>query len=260
MGCCSSRHLDHKSCDELIHNSENYLGLFKCKSIDIDRITHRNSYNLQMSQIQFELSCRNLGINYKDPIISDFFMQIYNQNEYSYSVREFTLLGIFLGIGTKEEKIQLLFQNYDIDASKTLAYEEIQTMLKDICRISFQYLPSLALRLCTSEERPSIEKYKLQLRRFRNSTIKVYLEIIFEDVGNEITMDEFKKLFEKPIIGNLINASSLRMYSKNLYAAVRNQVEAVKAIIANPELIDKEMMDKLESTKLKRKMTKTELG
>lgn len=260
MGCCSSRYLDHNSCEELIVEAEKYLRLFKCKSIDIDRITHRNSYNLQMSQIQFELTCRSLGIDYKDHMISDFFTQLYQQNEYSYSVRQFTLLGIFLGTGTKEEKVQLLFQNYDIDASKTLTYDEIHTMLKEICKIAFQYFPSLALRLSTIEERPSIEKYKFQLRSFRDSIIRVYMQIIFEDFSNEITMDEFKKLFEKPNVGNLINASNLRTYSRNMYAAVFNQVQAVKAIIENPDLIDKEMMEKLEPKNLKRKNAKTELG
>ncbi|OMJ74388.1 hypothetical protein SteCoe_26680 [Stentor coeruleus] len=260
MGCCSSRNFTNQSCESLIQNCEKYLNIHKCKSLDIDRITHRNSYNLLMSKIQFELTCKHLGLNFKDEVFSDFFMQIYKEKKHSYCVRQFSLLGIFLGIGSKEEKAQLLFQNYDLDASNTLTCEEIEYMLKEICKVSFLYLTALALRLTSLEERTLIEKYRNELMNIRDTIVQVFMTQIFEDYTGEITLDEFKKLFEKSHIAILINPSEMRKYSIFLFNKVLDKVQAVKAFINNPELIDKEIRNKLQLNKGEKKKIKITLG
>ncbi|OMJ77818.1 hypothetical protein SteCoe_22523 [Stentor coeruleus] len=247
MGCGGSIKVSKAHCENLIAKEISLLKFERIKAIDFDRLTHRNSYNLLMSENQFLLVCKHFSININDPNINSFFMNFYSKSNFYYSVRELSALGILLGSGSLKEKTNLLFENYDLDSSQTLTKTEILVMLEDVCKISFQHLPTFAIKSINSSESEHIVNYQSELKSIKFSLIHHYHDLLFEDLSDEITKDQFRKKFEIKEILYLLSPESLRIYSKQILLNIQNAVKAVKTYIENPEALNSSTMSKLSA-------------
>ncbi|OMJ65073.1 hypothetical protein SteCoe_39445 [Stentor coeruleus] len=247
MGCSESIKVNKTYCEILIAKEVSYLKFEGIKAIDFDRLTHRNSYNLLMSNTQFLFVCKQFSISINDPNVNSFFMNFYSKSNFYYSVRELSALGILLGSGRIKEKINLLFENYDLDSSKSLTKKEILVMLEDICKISFQYLPNFAIKSINSSESEHIVFYQSELKSIKFSLIHYYHDLLFEDLSDEITKDQFCKKFESKEILYLLSPESLRIYSKEILLNIQNAVKAVKIYIEHPEMLSSSIMTKLSA-------------
>ena len=158
---------------------------------------HRYSKSMQMSKAQLALACKDLHIDKNDQTIYSFFLMFYNEEEDYYCTRRLSLLGILLGNSKLEEKVHLLFQNYDVDSSRTLGEDEIQLMLKDILTISFQNLPNFARHHISAEKCVQIDDYKKDLITMKGSFVKYYLGHFFEDTHDDMSYTKFCELFNK---------------------------------------------------------------
>lgn len=247
MGCGGSKKVHRAYCESLIAREVSYLKLERIKAIDFDRLTHRNSFNLLMSENQFQLVCKQFFINIKDPNISSFFMNFFSKSNFYYSVRELSTLGILLGSGDLKEKVNLLFENYDLDSSQTLTKKEILVMLEDVCKISLQYLPSFAAKCLDSSESEHIALYQSELKSIKFSLIHHYHDLLFEDLSEEINKDQFRKKFENKEILYLLSPESLRTYSKEILIKIQCAVKAVKTYMEHPEILNSNTMSILSA-------------
>ena len=233
MGCCGSRKLSTAKVESLLINVEKSLtlALYTCK--EIDRIMHRHSFNLKISQTQFSVICKDLKIEQKSDTYN-LLQLFYKPSEFHYSAIELSSLGILLGIGSKEEKIELLFQNYDEDTSNELETEEIINMLNHLMTISFGYLLTHASRVLKDYEIEIIE-FKQSLLRVKTTMISFFQgEILGEDIKT-MNSTQFTAVFEKPELLCLLNPHELRKNTRQVTEMISATANMVEQAMENPE-------------------------
>lgn len=245
MGCCGTRTLDEDSCEKLLQLAENSIGLATTGSKEIDRVFHRHSSYLKMSKVQFAIACRDLKINIENPDVNDFFLMFYKNDLFFYCVRKLSLVGILFGKATVTEKVILLFQNYDGDASKTLEKSEVKLMLQDIFEISFSSLAIFASKLNGGANYAYIDKYKMRLNSMKSTLMKYFMIMIFEDNAEAITFEKFGQLFTNSDLTNLLSSHELRTFSKELMKSIVKIAEAVGNIDEILKNIDDETAKRL---------------
>ena len=147
MGCSfcnrSSEKIDHNSIDSI----EDGLQLSNLPSNFLDSMFHSHSREKTMTLAQFQRGMNELKLDYDKYCL--FYNLFIDQNLAKYNVMVFSVqklstLGILLGTCLDREKLKLLFQNYDINASKTLTRSEIECLVTDILDISIIYIPKYA--------------------------------------------------------------------------------------------------------------------
>ena len=187
------------------------------KSTDIYREINQYSAAMCISPAQLSIACKELNIDLKDPNIEAFFSLFYDKDDDSYSSRRIALVGILLANSTKEEKITLIFQNYDINRSKSLGNSEVSLMIKDIVTISFQDLLNFAHHCNSGEKAQYLNEYKGDLISIKGFIINYYLNLFFED-SLEVVFDskKFEALFNNEHIWILIYPKSLRNYCNHM--------------------------------------------
>jgi Ca2+-binding EF-hand superfamily protein len=247
MGCCQSRNITEKNAyEKIISNCHSVTKLRKLKAFDLDRISHRQSYNMEMSVIQFERMCKLLGISTENEILMSFFRRFTNENR-NFCVRKITTLGILIGVASEIERIELLFRNYDDDATNQLSKDEIYHMLKDIFYICFDCLVELALNETSENERKILVRYKNELILIKKPLLNYYLKAFFEMHGEEINMKDFKLNFMHKAFRILLDPPELRIHSYTVYQDIMPHVAAVTKVIAQPGIIDQKILKMMES-------------
>ena len=138
MGCCETASVPKLTPESRISEFEDKLEIRMMPAERVDRVIHRYSSSLKISQIQFEMIFKELQL-LKSSLAYSYFQMFYNENEDAYEARELSSVGIVYCSGTDQEKITLLFQNYDLDSSKSLISDEIKEMVADLTNIAVSY-------------------------------------------------------------------------------------------------------------------------
>ena len=237
--------LKPSNCEKFVENSERFLRLHEIKSKDIDRVSHRYSCNLRMTQVQFSLACRELKINRNDEKINSFFLMFHNHTEDTYCVKKLALLGILLGNGIFSEKLMLLFQNYDTDSSRSLGKEEVKLMLKDITTICFHFIPSFARSLYRGDNVEYLDEYKKELMCMKVSLVHYFMSIFFESGNEQLGYEGFCTIFNSGNVSVLLDPTSLRVYCKEMLRVVQKTAEIVQEYIKDPGKLNTEMSRRL---------------
>ena len=131
MGCeCSNR--SSEDIEVLIDVIEKNLKLSNFSSKFLDNIFHRYSTDKMMSMTQFRRAFRELEIDLDNCLM---FYNLFlddsgkKYNVISYRAQALSTLGILLGKSSDQEKLELLFKNYDDDMSKLLSRNEIEHLI-----------------------------------------------------------------------------------------------------------------------------------
>ncbi|OMJ77506.1 hypothetical protein SteCoe_22903 [Stentor coeruleus] len=257
MGCCELSRANRNDPEDVISNLELNLNFFKFQSRDIDRLTHRFCTNFIISKVQFSTICKELKLE-SNTLTYEFLEIFYDPSYNGYKAILLSTLGILLGSGTQNNKLTLLFKNYDIDASNILEREEIRKMCEDVTNISFQYIVSFASKKSAEEIQPMIKDYKNQLMSIKNTMVHYFTNIITQD-KQQVLLEDFINAFNKPELGTFLNPHNLRVSSKDMLKVVFRTAEAVNIMMSEDVVVDKKLERKLSlrMTKYSRKTNKT---
>ena len=222
MGCCRTRNLSKDSgIESLISLSEAKLDFQNYSSVYLDRLIYRNSTHMKMSEQQFSRFFESLKkIESKDQV-KDFFRLFYNIKEKTYKTRLISTFGILMGQGSFDEKVSLIFDNYDDEYTRILSKEKIQKMIHDIFYISCFCLPAFAARKSLINIKFEIEQYKQKLGIMKNGICNYLVNLIFEDLGhNQVSICEFRSLMEKKDIRGILDAQGFRKTTKSVFMTI----------------------------------------
>lgn len=256
MGCLSSRsESEYSESEKLIQNFENSIGYSLLDSFSVDRTFHRYSTNNKMSNVQLEKACSILNLNIKefDNLYSKFLVRN------SYQMKKLITLGIILGNSKDQDKLSLLFQNYDDDISHTLTPEEIKIMLDDVSEVFCEITPFCALTLSNNNEQ--LFEYIKAFNSIRKSIVSQILSKIFEDKPFVTVADLERAFKEEECVGSILSPKNLRMYCfttrKQIYKTVEFAKKALENYDSMPKIgIEDEQSMPKRSKRLKRKSTK----
>ena len=193
MGCSNSREIFSDSeIEAIIQSTTKNLGLFQYKAEYLDRVIHRNSKNLKISESQLNHIQQTLKLDVSNKLIRAFFTFFYSENKKLYDTKKLATLGILLGKGTLKEKSLLLFQNYDTDLQGSLTKSQLKKMINHINYISCCYLPAFSAQYAESGERHAIEKYKNKMCIMLKGVTNYFCNMIFEEFTEEF--EKFEKI------------------------------------------------------------------
>lgn len=256
MGCLSSRSENEFSeMEQLIQDFEKSIGFSILDSFSVDRTFHRYSTNKKMSIVQLEKACSILNLNFKE--FEAFYSKFLFKN--TYQMKKLITLGIVLGNSKDQDKLSLLFQNYDDDISHTLNPDEIKEMLEDISEVFCEITPYFTMTLNKNNEK--LFEYIKAFNSIRKSIVAQILAKIFEDKPFVTIADLARAFKEEECVNSILSPKNLRSYCFTTRKQIYKTVEFAKKALENYESIpnigieDEQAMSK-RSKKLKRKSTK----
>ena len=226
MGCLGSR-TDFKYEDEeaLMSQSELKLGYVGVDALQIDRIFHRFSTGTQMTVPQFSKAITGLNLPLEG---YENFYNKFSSGSY-YKMIQLCTMGIILTNSSIENKLKLIFQNYDADVSGSLSKDEISEMLGDITLIGCEYIPQFAASGNMKNEK--MLGYTKELIEVRKSIASQLISACMEE-RNSISFEEFNlAVRQNEGLSDIINFSKLRVYCIKIRQKYIKKVEcAIKAL------------------------------
>lgn len=209
MGCSQSRKSATEELDDqLISPFEKSLKLCKNSSKDLDNLFHRYSTHSLMSFPQFKKAFIELDINYVPHF--EFYAKFQDLEQKNsvyplFQTKMMTCLGIVLGCGKIEEKIWLLFRNYDLEIKKMLEFKDLEEMLDHVLAIQLEILPQFAIK----RNSPIHTEFLDKIKSSKKSIKKAYVKKIIKD-RESISFDEFCDGSNKITIQELLDGPKLR--------------------------------------------------
>lgn len=229
MGCTNSREiLNESEIESIILSSTKKLGFSHYKSEYLDRVIHRNSKDFKISEAQLNQMLKSLNLGQSDSKVRNFLKFFYSEKNKLYDTQKISTLGILLGKSSFSEKLHLLFQNYDLDFTDSLARDEIFKMIKDIFYITCYCLPTFAMNFFEDEKKEAIFKYKNKLNIVGNGISKFYANLIFEDYHEPfIQYKEFETIMSGENLRGILEPESFRMKTLDVCRTIKRATAAV---------------------------------
>lgn len=243
MGCCEARKVI-QSPEAHLTATECSLEIWKKSAKEIDRQSHRYSTNLIISKSQFSFLCNELQISKQFKLIK-FLEMFYNSNANGYSARLISTLGILYGSGTVNEKINLLFQNYDSDSSKYLDFEEVQGMISDITKIAFEFTPELMLKNFTKLGGIEIKEFLNELVVMKPYVISYFTAKIIDEEDEGVSLIDFKKKMKEYDVKTILDPHEFRVFSSEVWKIITETAEIIENITKSKLKIDKGLAKRL---------------
>ena len=204
MGCSSNRDSSIFIETDSLSRVEASLGIDKFSSSLFDNSIYRYSKDNKLNQKQFETLFKSLSIDLHTH--AQFFSLFRIDNYYKSS--KLSLLGVLYGKGSQDEKIKVLFQNYDFDCSKTLHLSEVKALVKDLLEISCIYIPEYAISLLRKD--PVITKYCMNIKLACKS---IQEDLVYQIIGESDSIDQFKffdRMKERKKLKTLLESQKIR--------------------------------------------------
>ncbi|OMJ83718.1 hypothetical protein SteCoe_14369 [Stentor coeruleus] len=212
MGCADSRPLKIEAEEVILGPFENSLGYTSFNSIELDNTFHRYSRKGFMTIKHLNQALELLRLPYSQ--FSDFyelFEKSHSTNDYEklYSTDLLKTLCLLLSKATNQQKILILFKNYDIEASKVIDKRTVLIMIHNIFLVALEIIPSY----CNSKNPSSkiLQDYILNLDKNKKKIMtQIYKEIT---KGNStLKYEDFKKNCLNGSVQDLFSAKLLRKY------------------------------------------------
>lgn len=185
-----------------------------------------------MNQAQLDTAHKELNLPISDEVSkfyelfkekiteSAFYDKIENKknidDEYGYSTKRLSTMGIMLGKGELSEKTTALFFNYDVDLSQRMSGDELAIMLNDILLIAYDYLPYLASILYPNNSKVVL-RFRKCLCRMRMTMNDYFRYLITNNRGKEINPSIFQSSFSSEEVNVILHTTQLRKFAINQY-------------------------------------------
>ncbi|OMJ91072.1 hypothetical protein SteCoe_6430 [Stentor coeruleus] len=227
MGCAYGFQYGHE--ESLIQDFEDSLNFSSILSKDFDIYFYKHCKNFKLTEKQFVAVMEELNIDITEsisrPSNNKLLFEKFIQDEL-YDKRAMASLGIMLGKGSLEEKVKILFLNYDIEISDSLDPKEIKVMITDILEIALVHIPKTA-KTCINNinESKSLKKYCFKLNKYKAELAEYYKKLLIKDYNVEIKVDDFVAMFENENIRALLYPSRLRAMAFAIGGRKKVQIE-----------------------------------
>lgn len=240
MGCVSDRLSSEVSVENILKPFQDGLGLNKHRSVFIDNAVHRYSANFKLGKNQLSYLFKVLNLENASSFASLLENPYFCLNDSHDSIK-ISCLGILLGNGIIKEKAELIFQNYDIDLSKSLKAEEVRQMLRDIFTICNKVLIEFTFSNLNEKERLLLENYSSELMKAKSKVIVGYLDLFFDKKKKyEISQSEFVGYFHRADTLCLINPKHFREHTYKMLISMEKiikniEIESTNEISDSPQ-------------------------
>jgi Ca2+-binding EF-hand superfamily protein len=241
MGCCAER--QKMDIEDKLVNFEHALGFKHLTALDIDRLSHKFSRDFKMTMAQFKVMCQELKIN-TNSLLYEFLMIFANRDKEDFDIQMLTTLGILLASGTEQEKINLLFRNYDKDTSGNLQETELRQMMRDIIDIAIEKFCVYAGKKIHENDQLRLEEYRAELVKGKVLMINVYTKNFITD-KESIEFQEFFCKFNDSDNSVLLNLHRIRTIGRSIVENYKKLAEKVNIIVENNIQIDTKLARKL---------------
>ena len=210
---------------------------------------HKQSDLDKISQIQFKVLCNKLLLE-KHSFSYGYFQLFYNLAEGCYYTRELLAVAILHCYGSDEEKLRLLFENYDSAYSKSLDPSGLKQMIIDLTKISLSYSTNFAisksnLKLLNEADIKLLVDYRTELICMRPFLISYYHSFILETYPEKINFEEFKSIILKQDINSLLSPHKMRELCLRFKESINNTAKYMQQLMDDPNSTDKSIADKL---------------
>lgn len=226
MGCCNSNRKSLLEIEDQLEMIESKLKFKNLLAKDIDKCLHKYSKNLKISETQFLAIVKHLNLDVKSEGYK-FIQLFYNKIERFYSVIHLSTIVTLYSKENDDEKINLLFRNYDLNTSGFLERSEVEDMINDITSIGFIYICNYAISKSDDSYAGMITEYKSDLLKIRFSIVGLLIESIMGKVAQKISMDDFKNAFNDKTNKYLLEPCKLRNYARNISEKVVKTMEII---------------------------------
>lgn len=215
MGCCSSKLDEFNSNDYFVYSIETTL---KVSVIPYNLFYNqclRHSAGNSMSFSQFKAFCEILKISHssKDARIMSSFR---DAATYSIPCARLLTFHILVTGGNKEDKVDQLFNVYDICNEGKLYEDNIKTMVADIYEVAVESLLKLAVLSAEKIGSDSVSAYYTSLRNVK-TTVIFYLFHHFIDEKDFLDLKMFKAVFFTIEMNVLLVPRLLRKFCFKIY-------------------------------------------
>jgi hypothetical protein len=213
MGCTDSRHEDSIQIEEnFIKPQVSRLGFNEIPSKQLDNKLHRYSRTNLITFPQIARAFKELRLDFHSfqPFYSLFLDENCSTPEAKvYKTKKIVCLAILLGLSSEEEKLNLLFMNYDEKISKILDKNEVERLVEDIIFIHLFAIPKYVLSVYPQER--LLEQYLNKFIPVMNDLCVYYHSQIMKTC-DIIGINQFKLQFRSKRISKLLNGQKLREY------------------------------------------------
>lgn len=232
MGCTNSKEfLTAEKEESIIREFENDLGFGEIKVCTIPNIFKGNSKCGLMTKMQLEYACSQAKVNLMsyDTFLSHFF------DGNRFIAKKLICLGILLGQGDTNEKISLLYENYDSSRHGFMPKSAIEEIITDIIEISCIKIPAHVLKF--NKLNSHLRRYTTKLSITVSSMISHH-NYIFASSFDRITIEEFRDILKNDRLLHLLNSRLIRIFAMQMFYNLTRPAE--KAI---PNIIEVKKMD-----------------
>ena len=265
--------------EQFINLFEIQLGYSSVYVKDIDAMFHRYSLNSCMNSNQLakaieitkadfhkikefyeQFNIKAVGTTFPQDIQEQFVSSFLN----CYSTMHLNCLGILLGKGSIETKVQTLFQTFDIEAAKAISLDKLLILLNTMISVALYDIPKYCSYINNTDD--SFYKYLLRLIVGKRKVLEILFDL-FPKTNHEITYQEFKNTFTIKLALKLFNSKELRTYAYHIerglersdrtikeYFAINNLSYSEKEIRLLKENSDREIQDLIQDQALAYKL------
>jgi hypothetical protein len=230
MGCTSNRDSSQFIEQDTFSQVERSLGFSHISCFSIDSTLYRFAKDSKLSKPQLQACFQSLSIDFEHH--STFFNYFLQDN--NYDAGKLSLLGVLLGKGTEDDKLRVLFQNYDIDCSKSLDFCEINALVNDLLEISCLFVPMYVDTLHGKKE--NVSEYCMHIRLSYKSYQDEIVDMI---IGNNDSVDEksfYLKIKNSKKLISLLNSHKIRKMVHKAFKRVVVPIAYVDYFIERGEL------------------------
>jgi len=223
MGCCAERRV--VTAEERLICYEEALGFNASKASQITQLSRKFSKNSKICLEQFLVMSQELMIP-KNSLASEFLFLFFDEEKQEFDSQVLTTLGILLASGELEEKVELLFRNYDTNCEGFLNTNQVRLMVNHIIYIATDKMCEYTYKKTSITEKYLISEYKSELLKSKSLISFVYINNL---IGNFITVSksDFIKGFFENDNETLLNLHRIRTIGT---MAARNMVKLSKKV------------------------------
>ena len=218
MGCSESRELQNFNFQNL-EQVEESLGFSKIPSETLENTFYKYSKDNKLTSGQLARALESL--NLKNQTLSKFFDLFRNKAALKhelefYDVQKLATFGILIGSGSEEQKIKLLFRNYDFQTKKYLSVADVKILVEDILEVFIEIVTKYGKSLINTQ---AFEDYSKSLVKAFNISHEFFLELILLD-ETKVTEEEFCNCFLRVEMKCLLKPQKLRSVCYTLYTTI----------------------------------------
>jgi Ca2+-binding EF-hand superfamily protein len=243
MGCTLCREDGAIQIDaDCIIPFERKLEFHRLQSTIIDKVLFRHSKFFRMTEAQLISAFKDLSIDID--LNKNFYIRFHNGNYFS--TQRLNVLGIMIGRGKDEEKIPLLFRNYDKDTSGTLSQVEVDQMVLDCINVACLIIPSTVS--AENFENKMLQDYANRLKCLVKG-LSVHFNQLILGNSNQIDLDQFKEIFKEDTLRCLIDPKKMRQYAIKIYSEIISSSKIIMQVMEDQNYKDSQVIKRLEQSR-----------